>query len=128
MMNEPLSEAEGQSGPPRLYEFAVETTGHRLDTMLSFLEGVRQGEAMEPVHQMRVWSRRTRAALEIFRLCFTGREFARLEREIKRAADAVGAARDLDVMIDTMTQRQETLPVEQRPGLDVFISRLRAQR
>jgi CHAD domain-containing protein len=127
-MSDTLSEAAGRSSPPRLCEFAVETTGQRLDTMLSFIDGVRQGEETEPVHQMRVWSRRTRAALEIFHVCFKDKAFQKLERDIKKAADAVGAARDLDVMIDNMKKRLETLPEQQRPGLEDFLSHLKHQR
>lgn len=127
-MSDTVPETPGRAGPPPLCEFAVETTTQRLEKMLSFIEGVRQNEGTEPVHQMRVWSRRTRAALEIFRLCFKDKAFKHLEAEIKAAADAIGAARDLDVMIETMQKRAETLPEKQRPGLEAFLKHLRKQR
>src|SRR5471032_1853080 len=114
--------------PPRLTEYAAEVTAQRLDRMLSHIDGVRKAEATAPVHQMRVWSRRSRAALEIFRVCFAGREFSEVEREVKAAADALSEARDLDVMIENLRKRAEDLPETQRAGIDSFLERLAKQR
>ena len=114
--------------PPKLCEYAAEVTAQRLDRMLSHVDGVRKAEDNEPVHQMRVWSRRSRAALEIFRVCFKGRAFAEVEREVKAATDALSEARDLDVMIENLQDRAMKLPASQRPGIDSFIDALRAQR
>jgi CHAD domain-containing protein len=114
--------------PPTVCDYGEEIIVERLDKMLSHVEGVRQGEDIEAIHQMRVWSRRSRAALDIFHACFPGKAFARLEREVRQVTRALGAARDLDVMIDGLTKRAETLPSEQRPGLESFIERLRRQR
>lgn len=114
--------------PPAVSEYAVTVLSERLNRMLSHLEGVKQGETTEPVHQMRVWSRRTRAALDIFQACFPGKEYAVIEREVKKVTGALGEARDLDVMISTLRERMEGLPEEQRPGVDAFVGTLKAQR
>lgn len=114
--------------PPSLHVYAAASITRRLEQMLSHLEGVRQGEELGPVHQMRVWSRRTRAALEVFESFFPAKEFTGITREVKAAADALGEARDLDVMIETLSERAEALPVVQRPGLEAFIQQLKAQR
>jgi CHAD domain-containing protein len=42
--------------------------------------------------------------------------------------DALSAARDLDVMMDTLHTRAESLPPEQRGGVESFIARLRKSR
>ena len=118
----------GRTPPPPLREYAAEVTAQRLDRMLSHIDGVRKAEDTVPVHQMRVWSRRTRAALEIFRVCFAGRAFAELEREVKSAADALSEARDLDVMIENLRKRAERLPETQRAGIESFVKRLSEQR
>ena len=122
------AEAGEPPAPPQLCEYAAAVTSERLDRMLSHIEGVRKGDAPEPVHQMRVWSRRSRAALEIFRVCFAGREFTELEREVKTAADALGEARDLDVMILNLRARAEKLPASQRTGIEAFAARLQGRR
>ena len=114
--------------PPPLCEYAAQVTAERLDRMLSHGEGVRKGEDPHHVHQMRVWSRRSRAALEIFQVCFAGKAFLELEREVKATADALGEARDLDVMIDNLAARAAKLPASQRGGVESFADRLRAQR
>lgn len=114
--------------PPHLCDYAADVTADRLDRMLSHIDGVRKAEALEPVHQMRVWSRRSRAALEIFRVCFQGREFSEVEREVKATTDALSEARDLDVMIENLEARAAKLSASQRVGIDSFVVRLRAKR
>ena len=48
-----------------------------------------------------------------------------MEREIKRVADALGEARDLDVMIQKMGKMGESLPESQRAGvLSTFVGGL----
>jgi CHAD domain-containing protein len=109
---------------PSLSEYAGQMLKQRLARMLSHGDGVREGVATGPVHQMRVWSRRTRAALELFHTCFEGNALTRMEREIKRVADALGEARDLDVMIEKMRSMSASLPEAQRPGVSSFIEAL----
>lgn len=113
---------------PRLCEFAGEMTAQRLDKMISFIEGVRKAEDIEAVHQMRVWSRRSRAALEMFRVCFKDSAFVEVEREVKAATDALSEARDLDVMTENLENRAEKLPVSQRAGVEAMVSELRKMR
>ncbi len=126
-----MSSMDGAGTPsdlPGLCEYAASVSAERLDRMLSHIDGVRKGEEAAPVHQMRVWSRRTRAALEIFHVCFDTKAFAELEREVKAATDALSEARDLDVMIADLTARGEKLPASQRTGIESFIERLRKKR
>jgi CHAD domain-containing protein len=113
---------------PDLCDYAAAVTAERLDRMLTHIDGVRKGDSPGPVHQMRVWSRRSRAALEIFRVCFTGRAFAEIEREVKAATDALSEARDLDVMIENLLARSARLPASQRAGIESFVARLKEQR
>ena len=114
--------------PPTLREHAVQSIQPRLERMLSHLDGAKKGDETEPIKQMRVWSRRTRAALEVFHDCFDDKGFRRLEREIKDVTGALGAARDLDVMIENLTQREAGLPPHQRGGIASFIAALQGQR
>lgn len=121
-------EAEPSSEPPRLDVYAAEVISARLERMIPHIDGVRRSEETEPVHQMRVWSRRSRAALEVFDACFDSKEYRKVEAEVKAVTDALGEARDLDVMIETLTAREEKLPPDQRAGLESFIEKMRQRR
>ena len=111
-----------------LGKYAEAMIRERMERMLSHLDGVREGKETEPVHQMRVWSRRTRASLDVFRACFPAKAFMAIEREVKRVTRALGAARDLDVMILAQEKRLADLPEHQRAGLEAFLEMLRSER
>ena len=49
---------------------------------------------IERVHDMRVATRRLRAALEVFEPCFPGKSHGQALREVKRLADGLGERRD----------------------------------
>ena len=83
---------------------------------------------IERVHDMRVASRRLRAALEVFAPCFPRTEHRDLLREVKQLADALGKRRDPDVHIAALTELRQTLPAEDHPGVDLLIARARAQQ
>ena len=118
-------------GPPDFSDYGVGILGERLDKMLAHTEGAASGNQTRPIHQMRVWSRRSRAALDVFGVCFVDTEpaaFADIVREVKTVTRALGAARDLDVMLETMRTRMASLPPEQQGGVDSFLDYLQAQR
>ena len=59
---------------------------------------------IERVHDMRVATRRLRAALEIFEPCFPPKEFRAALARVKQIADALGERRDRDVAIATLEE------------------------
>ena len=83
---------------------------------------------IERVHDMRVASRRLRAALEVFAPCFEPKEHRRLLREVKRLADALGARRDPDVQIAKLQELRAQLAPDEQPGVDVLIERARERQ
>ena len=114
-------------------EYGVQVIRERLIKMLAHMRGVRRGEDIEAVHDMRVASRRLRAALNVFKSVFVSQEFLRFEREIKAITDALANARDLDVMILTLEEMKQSLPKMQQGGVDSFIDikkdeRMKCQR
>lgn len=120
---------ESPDAPPSdLCDYAAWTITSNLDKMFSLIRDVQQNEDIEPIHDMRVASRRTRAALELFGLCFPERDYARLERRVKKVTDVLSAARDLDVMQESLAEQMRSLPVDQREGLQGFIDQLHARR
>ena len=113
---------------PTFREFGENVISERLTKMLSYMRAVRRGEDIEAVHDMRVASRRLRAALDVFRPAFHGQQFNRFEREIKAVTDALGEARDLDVMIEHLECLEGIIPRTQRGGIEQFIEVKRLQR
>src|SRR5579871_2580831 len=113
---------------PTFRTYATQAIRESLHKMLSHAEGVREGEDIEAVHDMRVASRRLRAALSVFGAAFPGRDFARFERDVKAVTDALGAARDLDVMIDTLQKMEGELPPAEQAGIESFVQEKRSQR
>jgi CHAD domain-containing protein len=86
--------------------------GHVLDT-----------DDIERVHDMRVASRRLRAALEIFAPCFPRSEHRAVLRDVKELAGALGARRDPDVQIAALAKLREQLPQADQAGIDLLIAR-----
>lgn len=96
--------------------------------LFKYAKGVLDTTDIERVHDMRVASRRLRAALEVFEPCFPRREHRRALKDVKRLADALGARRDPDVAIAALDGLASKLPAPDRPGLIGFEQRLRAQQ
>ena len=85
-------------------------------------DGVQAGEDIEAVHDMRVATRRMRAALRLMEDYEHGRNFERVRREARTVARRLGAVRDLDVLLDHAHNFHESLPAEQQPDLDGLLA------
>src|SRR5438132_1321381 len=62
-------------------------------------------EDPEPVHQLRVGSRRAVAALELFAACLPHKTYRRARKRLRRLRRAAGIARDWDVFLETLSSR-----------------------
>jgi len=62
--------------------------------------GVLDTTEIDRVHDMRVATRRLRAAMEVFEPCFPAKPFRKALKEVKALADALGERRDRDVEIE----------------------------
>lgn len=82
----------------------------------------------EHVHQLRVGTRRADAALRIFRSCLAGRIYRAARGRLRGIRRAAGAARDWDVFLDALRQRQGEAPEAEQAGLDVLIGYSLGQR
>jgi CHAD domain-containing protein len=83
---------------------------------------------IERVHDMRVATRRLRAALEIFEPCFPPKELGAALAQVKAIADALGERRDRDVTIAGLEKFAAGRPAPDRPGVETMIERLRAEQ
>ncbi|MDQ2807427.1 MAG: CHAD domain-containing protein [Chloroflexota bacterium] len=80
----------------------------------------------ESIHDMRVATRRMRAALPIFRAYERGGIAGPLQRGVRDLTHALGAVRDLDVLIDHAQEFRAALPPDQQADLDGLLTRWRA--
>jgi CHAD domain-containing protein len=83
---------------------------------------------IERVHDMRVASRRLRAALEIFEPCFPEAQHDEALNEVKAIADALGERRDADVTIHALERFTENLAAPDRRGVGGLVARVRAEQ
>src|SRR5438876_4533549 len=93
----------------------------RAAELFDHAENVLDTGDIERVHDMRVATRRLRAALEIFEPCFPAGPFRETLREVKRLADALGERRDRDVAIAALFAFNEQMPGPDRRGVNSLI-------
>lgn len=90
--------------------------------------GSRTGEDIESVHRMRVAVRRMRSLLGLVEDYSPGKTVAMTEKELRKIARALGAIRDLDVLILDLQDFSATFPPEAKQRADALISRLGRRR
>jgi CHAD domain-containing protein len=91
-------------------------------------QGVLEITDIERLHDMRVATRRLRAALEIFEPCFPKRRFKEALSEVKAIADALGERRDRDVTIAALEEFSTGLPAPDRPGIASLAEQIRIEQ
>ncbi len=104
---------------------AMET---RTSELFALADGVLDTSDIESVHDMRVATRRLRAAMEVFAACFPKKLHRRALREVKDLADALGERRDPDVHIEAMESFAAAADPLHRPGVETLIAHLRARQ
>jgi CHAD domain-containing protein len=88
----------------------------------------RADEDPEYVHQLRVGSRRARAALDIFASCLPSKVSKAAKGGLRGIRRAAGEARDWDVFLVGLDAWARRRPVSMRPGLDFLIGYAVARR
>ncbi len=91
-------------------------------------DGVLNMDDIEPLHDMRVATRRLRAALEVFDSCFPRKRHRKALKRVKKLADALGERRDRDVAIESLEGMLDGTPEADRPGIEALIGRLREEQ
>lgn len=80
--------------------------------MLANEDGTRAGEDIEFLHDMRVSTRRLRAAYRVFEPFYEKEAIAKFNKELRRAGATLGAVRDLDVLIEKAQTYEASLAPE----------------
>jgi CHAD domain-containing protein len=86
--------------------------------------GVLDLEDVERVHDMRVATRRLRAALEVFEPCFPAKRHRKALKRVKALADALGERRDPDVELELLESCVGEIAEEDREALAELIGGL----
>jgi CHAD domain-containing protein len=107
---------------------AARTVSVRAREVAEHAQNVLDVADIERVHDMRVATRRLRAALEIFEPCFPPRELKAALSQVKATADALGERRDRDVAIGTLEALAAEMPAPDRPGVRTLTERLRVEQ
>lgn len=118
----------GLDADMRFGDAAAAAVQTRTEEVFEHADGVLDSGAIERVHDMRVATRRLRAALEVFARCFPKKEHKRLLREVKRLADALGERRDPDVAIASLEQIAAELGDKARPGIEGLTEQFRTEQ
>ena len=102
----------------------------QLQNLEKHFEAARSKTAdIEPVHQLRVTSRRLRTGIKHFRACLPEKKTREFEDEIRRLGSALGKARDLDIQIDTLNGLyDDQLDPKFKPGYRRLLLRLKQRR
>lgn len=91
-------------------------------------DGVLDMEDIEALHDMRVATRRLRAALEVFAPCFPAKRHRKALKKVKALADALGERRDRDVAIEFLSEFAGEAPDADVAAIEALIERLRREQ
>ena len=90
--------------------------------MVKHEAGTIAGEDIEELHDMRVATRRMRAAFNIFGVFFTPKTINPFLQTLKNTGKSLGEVRDLDVSLEKIRSYLQRLPIEQQSGLDPLLN------
>ena len=87
-----------------------------------------EGRDSEGVHDVRVASRRLRAAMDVAVECFPAAWYRPLHRTAKEITGALGEVRDRDVLVEALSAERDAAPAVERPGIERLLARIEAER
>jgi CHAD domain-containing protein len=98
------------------------------DRMLARESAVLKSDDAEDVHQMRVASRRLRAALQVVEAVYDPEQVRRYRRGLRRVAQSLGDVRDLDVFHEHVLAYQAAQPEDARERIAPLVAALEGRR
>lgn len=111
-----------------LKDYAYQTLGKNFKKVIKPETKVLQDTDPEPLHQMRVGTRRLRTALQVFDPALTVSQ-AMSERRIGKIAHILGGVRDWDVMrLELETRYRPQVPSKEQRKIDAVLKRMQHLR
>lgn len=105
-----MQASPGLQADDSLAEAGRKAWRYQFGWMLKNEAGTRLGEDIEALHDMRVATRRMRAAFEIFGEAFDPKTLKPLWRGLRLTGRALGKVRDLDVLLEKAEKYMASLP------------------
>lgn len=102
--------------------------GERWEAVWKAVPVAIEGVDPEGVHDVRVASRRLRAAMDVAAGAFPAGWYRPLHRLAKQITRELGAVRDRDVLIESLQADRAAAPPEEWPGIDLVIDRIDRER
>jgi CHAD domain-containing protein len=121
-------EIEGLDPGDPYGEVAIRVVRVRAAEVVEQADGVLDLGDIERLHDMRVATRRLRAALEIFAPCFPKEQHRVALREVKDLADALGERRDRDISVEMLSGFADGLAAPDRRGIAGLVKRIEAEQ
>ncbi len=104
-----------------MVDAAFKTLRFHFARMLAHERGTRAGDDPEDLHDMRVATRRMRAALRVFAPYLDQDVMKPVERGLRRTGRKLGSVRDLDVFHEKTQRYLDALPMAPRGELDPLL-------
>ena len=117
LMPEELPEHPDVSADDTMPEAARKILAFHFQHMLYHEPGTRAGEDIEELHDMRVGTRRMRAALRVFGDYLDEKKLKSFRKGVERTGGKLGSVRDLDVFWDKTERYLGGLPPEKQSDL-----------
>jgi CHAD domain-containing protein len=118
----PAREAEPFSSAEPMSEAGRKIIRFHFGRMLDNEAGTRQGDDIEALHDMRVATRRMRAAFQVFDPYYKDDAIRPHIKGLRRTGRALGSVRDLDVLIEKAHSFGESLPPELQESFQPLIA------
>ena len=128
MLEAATLETPGVEADDLLSEAGRKVLRYHFAQMLLHEEGTRLGEDIEELHDMRVATRRMRAAFEIFADAYTNKTLKKLLKELRATGRSLGKVRDLDVFMEKAQHYLATIHEDRHVGLDLLLAGWKEQR
>jgi CHAD domain-containing protein len=117
LMPQELPEHPDLSADDTMAEAARKILTFHFQRMLYHEPGTRAGDDIEELHDMRVATRRMRAAFQVFEDYLDKKRLKPMRKGVKRTCRRLGGVRDLDVFWEKAQHYLDTLPPERRDDL-----------
>jgi CHAD domain-containing protein len=108
-------------------EAARRILAFHLARMARHERGAREGQDLEELHDMRVATRRMRAALRTFAPHLDQKAYKPFRKALRRTGRVLGAVRDLDVFREKTDRYLQMFPEANRSGLDPLLAAWQAE-
>lgn len=106
----------------------VSLIGPRWERVWTDLDRLQHGDDPDAVHDIRVASRRLRAAMDVAAPCFPAEWYAPLHRAARDITSALGGVRDRDVILEALADERRRSESEDHPALDALIAQVEGER